>query len=88
MIENGFQIMINSVSCEGLGEQWLGTVLDLDNVKTLKSLSEQYRFNVDGEGGEYETFVIGGPHLPRTLKVDGSASFDTVRGVFTITNIH
>ena len=88
MIENGFQIMINSVSCEGLDEKWLGTVLDLDNVKILKSLSEQYRFNVDGEGGEYETFVIGGPHMPKTLQVDGTASFDTVRGVFTITNIH
>ena len=88
MIENGFKIMINSVSCEGLDREWLGTILDLDNVKELKLLSEKYRFNVDGEGGEYETFVVGGPHLPRTLEVEGTASFDSVRGVFTITKIH
>ena len=88
MIENGFKIMINSVSCEGLDGEWLGTILDLDNVKQLKLLSEKYRFNVDGEGGEYETFVVGGPHLPRTLEVEGTASFDSVRGVFTITKIH
>ena len=88
MIENGFKIMINSVSCEGLDGEWLGRILDLDNVKELKSLSEKYRFNVDGEGGEYETFVVGGPHLPRMLKVEGNASFDSVRGVFTITNIY
>ena len=88
MIENGFKIMINSVSCEGLDGEWLGTILDLDNVKQLKLLSEKYRFNVDGEGGEYETFVVGGPHLPRTLEVEGTASFDSVRGVFKITKIH
>ena len=88
MIEHGFKIMINSVSCEGLDREWLGTILDLDNVKELKLLSEKYRFNVDGEGGEYETFVVGGPHLPRTLEVEGTASFDSVRGVFTITKIH
>ena len=88
MIENGFKIMINSVSCEGLDREWLGTILDLNNVKELKLLSEKYRFNVDGEGGEYETFVVGGPHLPRTLEVEGTASFDSVRGVFTITKIH
>ena len=88
MIENGFKIMINSVSCEGLDREWLGTILDLDNVKELKLLSEKYRFNVDGEGGEYETFVVGGPHLPGTLEVEGTASFDSVRGVFTITKIH
>ena len=88
MIENGFKIMINSVSCDGLDEQWLGRILDQENVKELKSLSEQYRFNVDGEGGEYETFVIGGPHLPRTLNVEGLSSFDSVRGVFTISKVH
>ena len=88
MIQNGFKIMINSVSCEGLDEKWLGRILDLDNVKELKSLSEKYRFNVDGEGGEYETFVTGGPHLPRTLQVEGTASFESMRGVFTITKVH
>ena len=88
MIENGFKIMINSVSCEGLDGEWLGRILDLENVQELKLLSEKYRFNVDGEGGEYETFVVGGPHLPRTLEVEGTASFDSVRGVFTITKIH
>ena len=88
MIENGFKIMINSVSCEGLDGEWLGRILDLENVQELKLLSEKYRFNLDGEGGEYETFVVGGPHLPRTLEVEGTASFDSVRGVFTITKIH
>lgn len=88
MIENGFKIMINSVSCDGLDGLWLGRILDLENVKELRSLSEKYRFNVDGEGGEYETFVVGGPHLPRTLHVEGTASFDSIRGEFTITTVH
>ena len=88
MIENGFKSMINSVACEGLDGQWLGRILDLENVKELKLLSEKFRFNVDGEGGEYETFVVGGPHLPRTLQVEGTASFDSIRGLFIITKVH
>ena len=88
MIENGFKIMITSVSCEGLDGKWLGKILDLENVQELKSLSEKYRFNVDGEGGEYETFVVGGPHLSRALQVEGTASFDSRRGVFKISKVH
>ena len=50
MIENGFKIVLSGVACEGLGEEWLGKELDLVSFDELKTLSEKYRFNIDGEG--------------------------------------
>ena len=55
MVEAGFQIMLTSVSCEGLDHTWLGHVLTESSLLELHALSKQHRFNVDGEGGEYET---------------------------------
>ena len=32
---------------------WLGKILDSESLSSLIDLSNKYRFNVDGEGGEY-----------------------------------
>ena len=87
MIEAGFKIMITSVSCEGLDHNWLGHVLDELSLKELQELSTKHRFNVDGEGGEYETFVLGGPIWSRSLKVEGEEQHSASRGVFTIHSV-
>jgi len=47
--------------CRGLDETWEGRVLDKDSVDELIELSREYGFNAAGEGGEYETKVIGFP---------------------------
>ena len=87
MIEAGFKIMITSVSCEGLDHNWLGQVLDERSLKELQELSTKHRFNVDGEGGEYETFVLGGPIWSRSLEVEGEEQHSASRGVFTIHSV-
>ena len=87
MIEAGFKIMITSVSCEGLDHNWLGHVLDERSLKELQELSTKHRFNVDGEGGEYETFVLSGPIWSRSLKVEGEEQYSASRGVFTIHSV-
>ena len=87
MIEAGFKIMITSVSCEGLDHNWLGHVLDERSIKELQELSTKHRFNVDGEGGEYETFVLGGPIWSRSLEVEGEEQHSASRGVFTIHSV-
>ena len=88
LIDNGFEVFITGVSCEGLGEEWIGRTLDSSSLEKLESLAEKYRFNVDGEGGEYETLVTGGPHLPGTLRLNGSVVWDGVRGTFEIESVH
>lgn len=87
MVEAGFQIMLTSVSCEGLDHTWLGHVLTESSLLELHALSKQHRFNVDGEGGEYETFVLGGPIWSRALRVEGSEEHTASRGIFAIHSV-
>ena len=80
LIENGFKVMITAVSSDGLNQDWLGHVITEESLKKLKSSAMKYRFNVDGEGGEYETLVIAGPHMNGTLEVSYETHWDGVRG--------
>ena len=80
LISNGFKVMISGVSSEGLGEEWLGHELSLKSFDKLKSLSEKYRFNIDGEGGEYETLVLAGPHMLGRIEIEYTKIWDGVRG--------
>ncbi len=63
VLEDGFEIMVVSVSAYGLGEEWLGRIIDKKALQDLKKLEEKYRINVSGEGGEYETMVLNGPNF-------------------------
>lgn len=80
MIDHGFEIMITGVSAEGLGKEWLGHVLTPTSFERLEELANRYRFHVEGEGGEYETFVLAGPHVEGRLEVVGEVVWDGVRG--------
>ena len=84
MVEHGFKIMLTGISAEGLDERWLGHVLTPNSVEELNQLSKQYRFNVEGEGGEYETLVLSGPHHEGVIEVDTTSHWDGVRGMLTI----
>lgn len=61
LIREGFKVEISSVAARGLDESWVGEVLDEESVEELIDLSQEYRFNAAGEGGEYETRVVGFP---------------------------
>ena len=82
LVDHGFEVMLSSVSCEGLDASWIGRVLNEEHLRELEALALQFRFNVDGEGGEYETLVIGGPHLPGRLNVTGAVRWEGSRGMF------
>ena len=80
LVANGFKVMITGVSTEGLGGEWLGCVLNEESLQKLTLNATKYRFNIDGEGGEYETLVIAGPHMSGELKLDFEKHWDGVRG--------
>ena len=84
LYKHGFDVRIASVSSEGLGAEWLGTSLGREGVERLRELSRKYRFNIDGEGGEFETLVLAAPHMQRTIQVDGDVVWDGPRGVWNI----
>jgi asparagine synthase (glutamine-hydrolysing) len=61
LVRQGFEVEITSVAARGLTDEWVGKVLDKEKVDELNDLSEEYGFNAAGEGGEYETKVVGFP---------------------------
>ena len=87
LVENNFKVMITGVGCEGLDERWIGHILTEKSLVEMEELSKEYRFNIDGEGGEYETLVVAGPHLEGELKVMGTSRWDGVRGELEIKSV-
>ncbi len=67
MLELGFLIMVVGVAAEGLTEEWLGKILDVNSLKDFSRLASKYRFNLLGEGGEYETLVLDAPFFSKRL---------------------
>lgn len=61
LIREGFEVKITEVAARGLDESWEGKILDEENVEDLLELAEEYRFHPAGEGGEYETKIVGFP---------------------------
>jgi ABC transporter with metal-binding/Fe-S-binding domain ATP-binding protein len=87
LVEHGFGVVITSVACDGLDESWLGETLTKQSLAKLIELSEKFRFNVDGEGGEYETLVVYGPHLSGSIKIEGEKQWLGRRGHYKINKI-
>jgi diphthine-ammonia ligase len=87
LVSNGFEVMLTSVSCEGLDASWIGSILTAESLLRLEQLARIHRFNVDGEGGEYETLVVAGPHLPGRLEVTGEVNWHGNRGTFEFTSV-
>ena len=61
MLQAGVKAMVVGVFSGGLGEEWLGRMLDRDAVSALAALASAKGMNVSGEGGEYETLVLDSP---------------------------
>ena len=69
LLKAGFKIILTKISCDGLGREWLGKIIDKKNFKELKKLAEKYKFRLDFEGGEAETAVLWMPEFKRKIKI-------------------
>lgn len=85
LASHGFDVLVTSVSAEGLDEAWLGRILDHPTLDVLEPLAKKHRFNVDGEGGEYETLVVRAPMFPEGLDLSWSSEWDGRRGHLVVT---
>ena len=88
LVENGFKVMFTGISADGLEEDWLGKVLDSKSLRELELLAAKYRFNFDGEGGEYETLVIAGPHMNGRIILDYDTHWDGSRGHISVNSAY
>jgi diphthine-ammonia ligase len=87
MVSAGFEIIITSVSAEGLDESWLGRRIDETCIEELMKLSKMHGISVVGEGGELETFVLDAPVFKRKIKIlKAEKTWDGVRGTFELKN--
>jgi ABC transporter with metal-binding/Fe-S-binding domain ATP-binding protein len=59
VINSKIKAIICSVSAEGLDEGILGQPLDENMLAKLMLLHKKFELNISGEGGEYETMVVG-----------------------------
>ena len=82
----GFDVRISSVTSDGLDSEWIGRKLGVSEVEELIGISSKFRFNADGEGGEYETLVLGSPHMKRGIILDGEMSWQRGRGSWNISS--
>lgn len=69
LLESGFRVMIAGVSCQGLGREWLGRVVDPKALEELKALGRRFRFHLGFEGGEAETFVLDAPIFKKKIRI-------------------
>jgi diphthine-ammonia ligase len=86
MLDAGFEITIVQVAAAGLDESWLGRTLDADAFAELEALNDEYGVHVLGEGGEFETLVVDGPHMDRRIDLDYDTTWDGTRGHLDVTD--
>ncbi len=88
MLEAGFEITIIQVAAHGLDESWIGRTLDHEALAELEQLNEAYGVHILGEGGEFETLVVDGPHMDRRINLEYDTEWDGTRGRVRITDAH
>jgi len=82
LLSHGFKVVFTSVSCEGMDRRWLGLELDEESLESLRVLANEYRFNLDGEGGEFETIVTDAPHFSKAIAIEGKSTWRGSGGVW------
>jgi diphthine-ammonia ligase len=86
MLAAGFEIVIVRVAAYGLDESWLGRTIDEDALAELEALNGEYGVHVLGEGGEFETLVVDGPHMDRRIDLEYETEWDGTRGTVRVLN--
>ena len=89
LVDEGFKVIIVSVSADGLTKDLLGKVIDYDLLNKLERLSEKYNFHLAFEGGEAETAVIDAPVFKKKIIIDDySVESDGMKSFIIIDKAH
>ena len=86
IINLGFEVIIISVSAEGLDESWLGRRIDSKLLDEIITLHNKYGMHMAFEGGEAETLVLDCPIFKKHIKIlESSNVWDRDNGYLLIT---
>jgi ABC transporter with metal-binding/Fe-S-binding domain ATP-binding protein len=69
IVKNKFEVIISGVFAYPFDEKWLGRKIDEKFIEKIKILSEEYKINPAGEGGEFESLVLNSPLFKKPLKL-------------------
>jgi len=69
LLKEKFKVILTKITCEGLGKEWLGKIIDKEKIGMLKKLGKKYGFRIDFEGGEAETSVLYMPEFKKEIKI-------------------
>lgn len=87
LIKN-YEIIFTSVSCYGMEKNWLGRKLNKKTLDDLILLNKKYKINIEGEGGEYETFVLNSPiHKKKIVVEEGNVIWKRDSGILKIKKV-
>ena len=85
LLNENFEYIISTVSSAGLNHSWLGRIIDKNGLDELQKLQKKFRFNLNFEGGEAETFVTNCPLFEKRLLIqDSTTEWGGYRGRFEI----
>ncbi len=84
MVDAGLDVRVVAVAADGLDETWLGRRLDREALSELAALAERRGIHVLGEGGEYETLVVAGPHMTRRIAFEATTEWDGTSGALVV----
>lgn len=85
IIDLGFEVIVTSVSAEGLDKSWLGKKIDLSVLDEIIDLNKRYGMHMAFEGGEAETLVLDGPIFKKKIKiVESEVIWERDSGYFLI----
>ena len=85
LVNEGFKVIVSSVSAYPLDESFLGKVINEDIVRRLVDFWRKYDLNVAGEGGEMETTVLDAPLFKKRIEItDYEIQYRGNSGIFKI----
>lgn len=89
LVDEGFEVIITSVSAYGLTKEWLGKTITHETIDELIKLNEKYGIHPAFEGGEAETLVLDAPYYDRKVVIDDAQIiWDVDSGVYDIKKAH
>jgi ABC transporter with metal-binding/Fe-S-binding domain ATP-binding protein len=84
-VTDEFEVVVTAVAADGMDETWLGRTLDERALEDLIALRDEYGVHPMGEGGEFETVAVAGPHMDGRLSLEYEKDWDGVRGSVRVT---
>lgn len=80
-----FEVIITSVSAEGLDDSFLGERINKKIIERLLEANRKYKVNMLFEGGEAESFVLNAPLFKKRIKINKARKeWNGVKGAYLI----